>query len=225
MKNAKKFIPALALAFALAVPAVASGHVEISPAKAPAGKPVDLEMHVGHGCDGAPTTRLVVQIPAGVSNAEAKPTKGWKASSTPSTLTWTGGPLPDHAEQAFPLTATLSGKKGQELLFKTIQKCEGGAETAWIEPAGGASESEHPSPVVTLASTATVPATDSQSEDDQVAQGDAAATGEPTATAANPEDDSEDDGGSGKSLLLIIVVGLAIGTVAGIIVRARRERK
>ena len=53
-----------------------------------------------------------------------------------------------------------------------------------------------------------------------------AATGEPTASAADADDSTsdDDDGGSGKTLLLIIVAGLAIGTVAGLVVRARRKQ-
>ncbi|MCC6755921.1 MAG: hypothetical protein IT199_06065 [Solirubrobacterales bacterium] len=37
--------------------------------------------------------------------------------------------------------------------------------------------------------------------------------------------DRSDEEGGGKDLLLVIVAGLAIGTVAGLLVRARRERQ
>ena len=63
-----------------------------------------------------------------------------------------------------------------------------------------------------------------QAEADQVAEEDATATGEPTATAGDSDDSSSDDGGSdNKTILLIVVAGLAIGTIAGIIVRGRHK--
>lgn len=209
----------------MAFPALAGAHVEMSPGQAPADKKVNLALEIGHGCDGAATNRLVVQIPAQATDAEAKPIKGWKANTTATSLTWAGGPLPDHDELSFPFTATLSGKKGQVVNFKAIQKCEGGAETAWIESTKGGVEPEHPAPALTLTSTAAAPADEEQAEADQIAEEDAAATGEPTATAGDPDDSSSDDGGSdGKTILLIVVAGLAIGTVTGIIVRGRRKR-
>lgn len=209
----------------VAFPAVAGAHVEMSPGQAPAGKPVNLALEIGHGCDGAPTNRLVVQIPPQATDVKAKPIKGWKASTTASSLTWAGGPLPDHDELMFPFTATLSGKKGQTVSFKAIQKCEGGAETAWIEATKGGVEPEHPAPALTLTSSATAPAEEQQAEADQVAEEDAATTGEPTATAGDSDDSSSDDGGSdSKTILLIVVAGLAIGTIAGIIVRGRRKK-
>lgn len=222
--NRKVILSLLAL-LGLAFPAAASAHVEINPARAPAGKAVNLALHIGHGCDGAATTSLVVRLPDTVKDVSAKPTDGWKPKLGPQRLTWSGGPLPDHDEQALPFTATLYGAKGDRAVFKTIQRCEGGAETAWIATSGGATEADNPAPTVTLVSNAPAPAPDSRSGDDRIADQGAAATGEPTATAADSEDyASGDDGSGGKSLLLIIVAGLAIGTIAGIIVRARRMK-
>lgn len=203
----------------------ASAHVEVNPSKAPAGKPANLAFEIGHGCDGAATTSLVVQIPPSVRDVSAKPVQGWKVRKSPGRLVWTGGPLGDHDVQEYPFTATFYGKKGKRVLLKAIQRCEGGVETAWIQASGGASETENPAPAVTLTSTAAVPVDQSQAGDDQTAEEGAEATGEPTATSGNPDDSSGDDEGtSGKSLLLIIVAGLAIGTIAGIIVRARRQK-
>lgn len=226
MIRVRNAVAVLAVLFAFPVMAgTANAHVEISPAKALAGKPVKLAFRIGHGCDGAATTSLVVQIPQSVKDVSPGSIKGWKARVGPQRLTWTGGPLSDHDEQEYPFRATFYGKKGDTVMFKSIQKCEGGAETAWIAPTGGASEADNPAPTVTLTSAAAVPAPEAQAEDDQVANEDAASTGEPTATAADSEDSSSDaDGGSAKSLLLIIVAGLAIGTIAGIIVRGRRRQ-
>ncbi|HMU27779.1 MAG TPA: DUF1775 domain-containing protein [Solirubrobacterales bacterium] len=231
MKKVGSFLVLLAVLLATPVFAgVASAHVEMTPDEAPAGKPVDLSFEIPHGCDGAATTSIVVQIPKAAADVKAGNVKGWKATSAGNTLTWTGGPLPDHQTQDFPFTVTLYGKKDENVMFKTIQKCQGDASTAWIQAMEGDVEPEYPAPAVTLTSTAKAqvsPATpaDQQSDDDQVAEGDAAATGEPTATAADAEDSSSDDEGSdSKTLILIIIAGLAIGTVAGIVVRARRKQ-
>jgi uncharacterized protein YcnI len=216
----------VALLVAPVFPGAAGAHVEMSPSEAPAGKPVNLSFEIPHGCDGAATTSIVVQIPKGAEQVTATATNGWKAKTTPSTLTWTGGPLPDHETADFPFRATLYGKKGDVVMFKTIQRCEGGASTAWIQAMQGDVEPEHPAPAVTLTSTVAEPAAQVQANDDEVADQDAAATGEPTASAADADDSAsdDDDGGSGKTLLLIIVAGLAIGTVAGLVVRARRKQ-
>ncbi len=196
-----------------AFPGAASAHVEMTPSKAKAGKPVDLSFEIPHGCDGAATTSLVVQIPGPAKEVTAAKINGWKATSGPRTLTWTGGPLPDHETLRVPFRATLYGKKGDTVMFKVIQKCQGGASTAWIQPTSGDTEPEHPAPAVTLTSTAQAPAAEGPDTE-----------GQSTATAADSDDSSnDDDGGSGKTLLLIVIAGLAIGTVAGIVVRARRQ--
>jgi len=218
------------LAFVVAIlaapvfPGAAGAHVEMTPSTTPAGKPVDLSFEIPHGCDGAPTTSLVVQIPKAAADSAATAIAGWKAETGPTTMTWTGGPLPDHETKDFPFRTTVYGKKGDTVMFKVIQKCEGGAQTAWIQPMEGDVEPEHPAPAVTLTSTVAEPVADTQASDDEVADQDAAQTGEPTATAADAADQSDSDGGgSGKTLLLIIVAGLAIGTVAGIVVRGRKK--
>jgi uncharacterized protein YcnI len=225
----KKIAFTVALTLGLLVPAGAAlAHVEITTSSAPAGKKVDLNLEIGHGCDGASTTGLVVQVPAQATKATALPTDGWKAKSTATTLTWTGGPLPDHDVQLYPFSVVLNGKKGETAMFKAIQKCEGGAETAWIQPTSGGEEPEYPAPSITLASTAVAPVEpapdDQQAAADQVAEAGAAATGEPTATEANAEDTSgSDDGGDSKTVILLVIAGLAIGTVAGLVLRSRRK--
>ncbi|MBN8869597.1 MAG: YcnI family protein [Solirubrobacterales bacterium] len=226
MRKAGLLLAFLAALLAAPVfPGAAGAHVEMTPSEVPAGKPANLSFEIPHGCDGAATTSILVQIPKGAENVTATAVKGWKATTAPDTLTWSGGPLPDHETAAFPFRATLYGKKGEAFAFKVIQKCQGGAQTAWIQSAAGGVEPEHPAPTVTLASTAAEPAAEVQATDDQVADEDATQVGEPTATAADPDDSSDDDNGegNGKTVLLLVVAGLAIGTVAGIVIRARRS--
>src|SRR5690606_8234930 len=72
----------LAALIALALPGVAAAHVEVSPVKVPAAKPVKLTFAVGHGCDGAATNRLIARMPDSVTAARPLPVEGWKARST-----------------------------------------------------------------------------------------------------------------------------------------------
>ena len=204
------------LAALAAVPAfagTATAHVEMTPAEAPAGQPVRLSLHIGHGCDGAATTAVVVQVPSAASGVKALPVTGWKAKTSATEFSWRGGPLPDHHEQSFPFRATLEGEKGETVMFKSIQKCEGGASTAWIQPVRGNVEPELPAPALTLTSTAKAPDAGAPSE---------AGSGNPQVAEEGEPASSSDEGG-GKSLLLIIVAGLAIGTIAGLVVRSRRR--
>ena len=225
MKTTGRIIAAAVVLGSLLLPTGAMAHVEMTPSEVPAGKPAELSFEIPHGCDGAATTSLVVQVPANATNVKAEQIKGWKSTSSPGTLTWTGGPLPDDQTLDVPFSATVYGQKGETVMFKVIQECQGGASTAWIQAEQGGVEPEYPAPAITLTSTAAKPAAATQKSDDQIAASDAADTGDPTATAADSADDSGEDGGSGgKTLLLIVVAGLAIGTIAGIIVRGRRSR-
>lgn len=221
MRIVRYLLALVVLLAAPALPGAAGAHVEMTPSKAPAGKPVDLSFEIPHGCDGAPTTSILVQVPKAAADATATAIAGWKAKTTPTTLSWSGGPLPDHETKAFPFRATVYGKKGDTVMFKTIQRCQGGASTAWIQSETDGEEPEHPAPAVTLASSAAEPAAEVQVSDDQVADQGADETGDPTATSASED---ESDGGGSKTLILVIIAGLAVGTVAGIVIRGRRGR-
>ena len=46
-------------------PSPASAHVTITPSTTAAGAFAVLEVSVGHGCEGSPTTEITIQMPAG----------------------------------------------------------------------------------------------------------------------------------------------------------------
>lgn len=223
----------LSLTLLLALPALLPGgagaHVEIAPTKAPAAKPVELAFVVGHGCDGAATNRLIAQMPEGVVAARPLSTEGWKARSAGGRLVWSGGPLGDHDHGEFPFKATLAGKKGDRLAFKVIQRCEGGAETAWIQVGGdgghGHDELEAPAPILRLTSTGDPLA----AADDSGHAGAEGATGEegPAATAetdaASAEQD-EDDGGGGSPLRVFGLVLIVAALTAFLVLQRNRRR-
>jgi len=151
-----------------AAPAVA--HVELQDDKAPAGSSYKAVLMVPHGCAGAATVGLRVQIPDGVIAAKPMPKPGWKIAiktgplnppvesegmkitETVKEIDWTGGNLPDSYYDEFAFVATLPDKPGTTVYFPAIQVCAKG-ETRWIEvPAQGqsAEDLKRPAPSLTL---------------------------------------------------------------------------
>ena len=143
--------------FALALLAApASAHVVITPAEAPAGSYTRIAFMVGHGCAGAATTGIEVTLPEGLSAARPQPKTGWNITvetrplerpapsahglvrEGPATISWTGGPLPDQHYEEFVMLIATPNRPGNTLIFPIIQRCEGGAQHAWVEvPAEG----------------------------------------------------------------------------------------
>lgn len=174
-----------ALLLGVAVPA--SAHVEIIDGSAVVGGGygTQITLRVPHGCDGAATTGLAVQIPAGVVDVKPKLMPGWSIdiASTPaaaasmapgasltdeqhdamtapvvSSITWSGGTLPDPEYADFQLMAVFPETPGT-IAFPTIQSC-GDTQVAWIEipTAGEDPESlEHPAPTVTVVAPSAAP--------------------------------------------------------------------
>lgn len=150
-----------------------SAHVTLQDREATVGADYRAVFIVPHGCAGSPTTKLRVQIPAGVIAIEAKPVAGWnvetikgkyaetydykgaKVSEGITEVDWSGGRLPDKTRQEFEIGTFLTDslKPGSTLYFPAVQECEQGV-SRWIEiPAEGASpspESRWPAPRVKL---------------------------------------------------------------------------
>jgi periplasmic copper chaperone A len=152
-----------ALLLAIAVPA--SAHVFITDGSAivGGGYGTEITIRVPHGCDGAATDSLEVQIPAGVTSVKPKQLAGWTIDvvSTPPVLPsmapgasltdeqmdamnapvvtsvkWSGGSLPDNEYADFQLSAIFPETPGT-IAFPAVQMC-GDTQVAWIEiPAAG----------------------------------------------------------------------------------------
>ena len=167
-----------ALLLAIAVPA--SAHVFIvEPEVVGGGFGTEVTIRVPHGCDGAATTALEVQIPDGVTSVKPKLMPGWTidvvstipvvpsiapgaspltdeqmdAMTAPivSSIKWSGGTLPDSEYADFQLRAVFPETPGTVSL-PAVQYC-GDAQVAWIEiPAAGQDLEtlEHPAPAVTV---------------------------------------------------------------------------
>ncbi len=163
---------ALSGAMLLAMHGAALAHITLETIEAPAGSTYKGVLRVGHGCEGAATNVVRVQIPAGVIAVKPMPKPGWTLETTvgpypepvpyfDQTLTegvqeiiWSGGELPDEWYDEFVFRAHLpdGGQPGQVLYFPAIQEC-GDTATRWIEiPAEGqvSDDLEEPAPAVTL---------------------------------------------------------------------------
>lgn len=161
---------ATAAAALLVAAPVASAHVTIKSDSDEAGGYATVTLNVPHGCDGAATDRLVLQIPDGVTSFTPGRTAFWtpkltmktldepitsahgeKITEVPDTVTWTATtPLPDGQLDQISSSIKFPDEPGQ-VNFPLVQECVGDAETAWtqIVPEGG-EEPESPAPFVTL---------------------------------------------------------------------------
>jgi uncharacterized protein YcnI len=149
--------------------APALGHVTIPDgSEIPAGSTVVVHLRVPHGCEGAATDTLSVQLPDGIVSAQAEWVPGWTVEtemveSEPyerfgetltervGVITWSGGSLPDELYYDFAFRATYLLEPG-EVAIPVIQRC-GDLEEAWIEiPVEGqsADDLELPAPTITI---------------------------------------------------------------------------
>lgn len=141
----------------------AHAHVTLENQTAVAGTYYKAVLRVPHGCDGAATTRIRVQIPDGAVSIKPMPKPGWTVSVKRETLavpikgdhatiteavrevTWEGGPLLDEHFDEFALMMKLPETPGR-VFFPTVQEC--GAKAArWIDREAA---SRTPAPGLTL---------------------------------------------------------------------------
>lgn len=149
----------------------ASAHITLEVGSAPAGSTYKAVLRVGHGCDGAATTAVRVQIPEGAIVAKPMPKPGWTLATVtgpydkaydyygePLTegvkeIAWSGGSLPDDWYDEFVFRVVLpAGAPGTTVFFPVVQEC-GDAAERWIEiPAEGQDPDElaEPAPGVIL---------------------------------------------------------------------------
>lgn len=170
-----RILMAMAAAGALgALPAgrPAQAHVTLDPTVAPAGGHVRAALRVPHGCAGAATTGIAVELPEGVYAARPMPKPGWRltierrrlaeAVRSPhgheveeevARITWEGGPLPDEQYEEFVLMLQVPNQPGGTLALPVLQSCEGGRTEHWTErPAAGrpAHDLARPAPALRL---------------------------------------------------------------------------
>lgn len=122
-------LTALAL---VAVPTLAAAHVVVAPTATTSGARVQAAFRVGHGCEGADTTALRIEIPAGVEEARPRAIPGYKLAIEKApdgrikAITWTGR-LPDSQFDVFEIFLKAPDATG-DLTFPVVQTC--GKKTA-----------------------------------------------------------------------------------------------
>jgi len=216
----------VALAASTAVFALAAtpafAHVEAEGATAATGI-TTVTFAFTHGCSGSPTTSLKIQLPSGTTDVTAENPAGWTSKVDSTTLTWSGGSIPDATPGEFQAGLRLVGAKGDTVFLPTIQGCAQGEET-WIEltpdaeaenaaPRIELTETVAPSPVTstTAASvTTTTGATSSTKTSDQVAD-------------AKVISDSENS--NVGVIVIVIVIVIIVGGALILFLRNRRPSK
>ncbi len=153
-------------AFALSgtTPASAHASVQMYGESATSGGYGAVFIRVPHAKPGLVTNTVEVQIPEGVTAVKPQRIAGWTEKvnyaadgKTATSVTWSGGDLPDTSFQDFGISVKFPATPGVTLYFKTVQTLSDGSLAAWIEiPAAGvdAHSLSYPSPSVKLAETA-----------------------------------------------------------------------
>jgi uncharacterized protein YcnI len=114
-------------------------------------------------------TRLVVQLPDGITQARPMPKAGWTLVTTPRTdaaspaahgaarelaeIAWEGGRLEDAHYDEFIIRFRLPDRPGELLHIPVTQHCEGGRTAAWTEipePGRRVTEYRYPAPAIRL---------------------------------------------------------------------------
>ncbi|HEY0213474.1 MAG TPA: YcnI family protein [Paenirhodobacter sp.] len=156
---------ALCLAAAFAMTASAAfAHINFLEPTAAQQSTFKGALGVGHGCAGAPTVKVSVQIPEGVIAVKPMPKPGWSieiikgpsarsydyygtaVSEVVKEIVWSGGNLPDAHYDEFVFRAYLTDALpvGSTVWFPIVQDCTAG-KTEWTEiPVENAEEPEHP---------------------------------------------------------------------------------
>lgn len=151
----------------MAVPGLSEAHVDISPPEAGPGMSFMLTFGLGHGCEGAPTIGLRIQVPTGIVSVQPVVKPGWQIETVTGPydapqlvrgvevtegvveVRWRGGALPNELYDQFLIRARIADgvEPGTMLWFPVIQDCPGGAASRWITvPVAGQPEPDEPAP-------------------------------------------------------------------------------
>lgn len=150
----------------LAAPVAALAHVTLEAPQAAAGSTYKAVLRLPHGCAGAATLKVRVQIPEGFIAVKPMPKADWTldivkgkyegsydlhggtVTEGVKELSWTGN-LPDdyYDEFVFRGTLTKAFAPGATVYFPVVQECESGKTERWIEvPADGKTSDDYESP-------------------------------------------------------------------------------
>lgn len=159
-----------ALLFLTATPAIA--HVSLEKPETQRGKSYKAVLKVPHGCDGAATHTVRMEVPEGFIGVKPMPKPGWTIKTIrgayaqsygyyhgPLTegvtqIEWSGGSLPDDYYDEFVASGFIARELTDKVLyFKVVQVCDKG-ELSWSEVPGEGVDShdlEAPAAVLKIA--------------------------------------------------------------------------
>ncbi len=161
----------VACAILATLPQSAVAHPTLQTQQARVGAPYKAVMRIGHGCDGAATTKVRILIPEGVIAAKPMPKLGWTLeivrgsyaksykyyhdavlTEGPKELIWTGRLADEHYDE-FVFSAMLTDTlvAGTTLHFAVYQECDAKV-VAWTQiPAAGQNARDLKTPAARLA--------------------------------------------------------------------------
>ena len=204
MRKATLFVVAT---IGLVFVAQAGAHAEIGPETLPAGSVSTFVLSI-EGEESAPTTKIAMQLPAGVTDAKPAPTPGWQANRAGRVITWTGGRIQQGERAKFEISATFPDSPGETLVFPVVQTYGTGTVVRWI----GAPSSETPAPRIQLTAAAGPPPPPPPPP---------ATTPTATSTSAPGETGEDDNGAAGWIIGGAVVFGL-VAAGAALLWRRRR---
>lgn len=128
------------LALTLIPAASASAHVTAEASSTAAGSHTVVAFSVPHGCDGAPTIAVDIEIPEPIRSVTPTVKPGWTVEKNivddrvaSVTYTAVGEGLADGYRDTFEIALQLpSGEAGDAVEFPTVQTCPEGATAAWV---------------------------------------------------------------------------------------------
>lgn len=144
---------------ALAIPAMASAHVSVSPDELIAGDHGVLTFSFAHGCENSPTTSLTVTMPEGLASVAPTVDSDWTIEiekgddGLVSTVTYTAvEPVPNELRGAVSMAVGLDEDTPDSLAFPVVQRCVEGS-TEWTQLAEDGEDPhslDAPAPVVNV---------------------------------------------------------------------------
>lgn len=155
----------------------AFAHVTLATGETRAGTYYKAVFQVPHGCDGAATQAIRIEIPEGVIGVKPMPKPGWTLNVSrgayaksyqshgkavtegPKEVVWSGGSLSDDNYDEFVFTSFITDfPSGQAIAFPTIQQCAKG-EVRWDQIASDGQNPhslKSPAPVLRIVADTTI---------------------------------------------------------------------
>lgn len=206
---------------ALAIPAMASAHVSVSPDELIAGDHGVLTFSFAHGCENSPTTSLKVTMPEGLASVAPTMDSDWTIDiekgddGLVSAVTYTAvAPVPNELRGAVSMSVGLDEDTPDSLAFPVIQTCVEGS-TEWTQLAEDGEDPhslDAPAPVVQVVAAAA---------DGHGEHGSAAEAGD----ADTADSDAADEAGSSNELGTALGAGGLVAGIAALVVSVLAYRR